>query len=223
MNEYLRESRRWETAVLLTVPLFVIYELGLLLFSDGSIRNAADVFLTREIFRLHGRAGPLLLNLVVLLIFIAAATRGRARLAPGLLALVVVESSLWALILPLLTVAIDHLSLLSVPGVADVALRIGAGLYEEILFRLIVLAGGFTLLHRGLRVDPIWATVTALIGSALAFSIFHHVGPLGEPWTAPRFVFRFLAGTCLGLIFVFRGLAVTCWTHSLYNVFILMF
>ena len=32
MSSYLSESRRWDTAVLLVVPLLVFYELGLLVF-----------------------------------------------------------------------------------------------------------------------------------------------------------------------------------------------
>ena len=57
---------------------------------------------------------------------------------------------------------------------------------------------------------------------AAIFSWFHHWGALGEPWDAWRFVFRFLAGVVLGLLFVHRGLAVVCWTHALYNAQLLL-
>jgi len=225
MGEYLRDSRRWETAVLLTVPLFAIYEIGLLLFSDGSVRNAAEVMITRELLRLHGRVGGLIVNGLVLLLFAVAAWRGKGRLGPGLLVLVALEGLVWAQVLPLLARLVGWLGALSVPTkaqVSDISLRVGAGLYEELIFRLILVAGGYVLLHRACRVDRIWATVSVLILSSAAFSGFHHLGAFGEPWEVGVFTFRFLAGVFLGCLFISRGLAVTCWTHATSNVLLLL-
>ncbi|MAB89390.1 MAG: hypothetical protein CMJ90_08030 [Planctomycetes bacterium] len=226
MSGYLRESRRWETAVLLTAPLLVLYELGLLLFSDGSVRNAADVILTRYLLRLDGRHAALIMNACVLMLFLVAAMRRERRATPGLLLLVMAESAVWALLLPFLGFLVDSLEALQAGGatevLADLALGVGAGLYEELLFRLILVSVLYLVLHRAFRFNELWSTATSVLVAAAIFSWFHHWGALGEPWDAWRFVFRFLAGVVLGLLFVHRGLAVVCWTHALYNAQLLL-
>ncbi|MAG59053.1 MAG: hypothetical protein CMJ83_22425 [Planctomycetes bacterium] len=226
MKSYLEDSKQWEIAVLLTVPLFVVYEIGLLLFSDGGVRNAADVMITKDLLQVHGRTGGLILNGAVFLLFLVAAARGRSRFAPGMLLLLFLESALWSRLIPLmgyLTAGLDGLRIGWDRDLwTDVALGVGAGLYEELLFRLGFVAGGFVLLHRAFGVDRIWAAVIAVLVSSALFSGFHHIGDFGEPWNVQVFTFRFLAGVVLGLLMVFRGLAVCCWTHALYNVGLLL-
>jgi membrane protease YdiL (CAAX protease family) len=57
-----------------------------------------------------------------------------------------------------------------------------------------------------------------ILVSAILFSAFHHIGQYGETYTSEVFVFRFLAGVIFGLLYVWRGLAVVCWSHALYDV-----
>ena len=54
--------------------------------------------------------------------------------------------------------------------------------------------------------------------SALAFALYHHVGHSGEPLTLGRFAFRAVAGTILGILFAFRGLAVVVYMHVFYDL-----
>ena len=58
----------------------------------------------------------------------------------------------------------------------------------------------------------------AILLSALVFSLYHHVGPGGEPLVADRFLFRGLAGILLGVVFAWRGLAVVVYMHVFYDV-----
>lgn len=212
--------------MLLTAPLLVLYEIGLWFFSDGSIRNAADVVLTRYLLRMDGRQAALIVNGCVLAACVVAALRRRRSPSPGLLVLVVCESAVYAVLLPALRWVVDRLAALQNGGVdqliTDIALRVGAGLYEELLFRLILVSVLVMVLRRVLGLDTVWSTALAVIVSAALFSAFHHWGELGEPFETWVFTFRFLAGVVLGLLFVYRGLAVACWTHALYNVHLLI-
>lgn len=223
LNEYLLRTRRWQAAVLLTVPLFGVYEAGLLLLTAGDRRNAADVIL-RHVLGVRGSWGPVVLNTLVLLLFLAAS---RARASGGVfrfLPLVWLESALYAVLVVPVTRLVVGLGLAAGGGgpATDAVMSIGAGLYEELLFRLVGVAGGFALLVNVAGVDRIWAAVTALVGSALLFSAYHHTGPGGEPWEAGRFAFRFVAGVLLGVLFLLRGFAVTCWTHALYDLMVVL-
>jgi membrane protease YdiL (CAAX protease family) len=95
----------------------------------------------------------------------------------------------------------------------------GAGFHEELIFRVIVM-GGLAWLLTGLT-GPGRAWIVALVLSSLVFSLAHHVGPVGEPFTFAAFVYRTLAGVFFALVYHVRGFAVAAWTHALYDVYVL--
>ncbi|HWN70687.1 MAG TPA: CPBP family glutamic-type intramembrane protease, partial [Haliangium sp.] len=101
-----------------------------------------------------------------------------------------------------------------------VVISLGAGVHEELVFRLGLMAGGAALLAwSGMRHGV--AMCLALLGSALVFSLAHHIGPHGDPFQAGVFVYRALAGVIFGLIFYFRSLAHAVYTHFLYDLYVL--
>ena len=107
------------------------------------------------------------------------------------------------------------------PALARLTLSLGAGLYEELLFRVVIVA----LISNGLRVigfgQLIAGTVAVIVG-ALLFSAFHYIGPFGEPLRLESFVFRTLAGLAFSALYLTRGFGITAWTHALYDVAVLM-
>lgn len=98
-------------------------------------------------------------------------------------------------------------------------LSIGAGLYEELVFRVILVGGLFWILNKGMTRSWMAYTVAALVG-ALLFSAVHYVGALGDPFTLASFSFRFLFGLALNGIFLARGFGVAAWTHAIYDVLV---
>jgi membrane protease YdiL (CAAX protease family) len=106
-------------------------------------------------------------------------------------------------------------------AVERLTLSLGAGLYEELLFRVVLvalLANGF----RFLGIGRIGAGTLATIIGALIFSAFHYIGPLGEPLRLESFVFRALAGLAFSALYLTRGFGITAWTHALYDVAVLL-
>ena len=65
------------------------------------------------------------------------------------------------------------------------------------------------------------AIVFAVVASALIFSGFHYIGPLGDQWTLPSFTFRAVAGLLLSGLYVSRGFGIVAWTHALYDIYVL--
>lgn len=101
----------------------------------------------------------------------------------------------------------------------DLALSIGAGVYEELVFRVILVGGAFWVLHRlGMR-RALAFTASALVG-AFIFSAVHYTGSLGDDFTLPSFVFRFLFGLALNVIFIVRGFGIAAWTHAIYDILV---
>ncbi len=97
----------------------------------------------------------------------------------------------------------------------------GAGLHEELVFRVLLFGGLLALLRRGLSVGPALSLLFALAVSAALFSYAHHLPPHGEPFTGFAFVFRLLAGVVFGLLYHLRGFATAVYTHFLYDVLVL--
>jgi hypothetical protein len=104
--------------------------------------------------------------------------------------------------------------------VANLVGSIGAGIFEELVFRLGLMSA---LVWIGMRAVRSWglsmwaAGLFAIVGSALVFSWFHHL--CGEPFDRSRFVFRTMAGVLLGLLMWARGYGVCVYTHTVYNMY----
>jgi membrane protease YdiL (CAAX protease family) len=98
----------------------------------------------------------------------------------------------------------------------------GAGVHEELVFRLVMMGGILRLGERGLGFRRWAALALAIAISSVLFSAAHHVGPLGDPLRAGVFVYRALAGAAFALLFHFRGFALAVYTHTLYDVYVLL-
>ena len=225
LERYLEGSRQLSAALLLCVPLLVVYEAGLLLLARGRVRNLADGVLKAAVYELHPRA-LLLINGLLLVVFCWFALRRRSRDgAISYLAPLLIESAFYACFLVPLGKLAERLTLLGLglgrSDLLSMVLGVGAGLYEEILFRLLLLPVLVVVFHRVLSLDPFWAVVWGIIVSSLGFSAYHHLGASGESYEASVFVFRFFAGVFLGVVFSLRGFAVAAWTHVLYDEFCL--
>ncbi len=96
---------------------------------------------------------------------------------------------------------------------------LGAGVYEETLFRLILVP----LLWKALRLlqaPQVLASTLAVTGSALLFALAHHAGTPGETFTWFAFVFRWMAGVFFAWVFVLRGFGIAVGTHTLYDILV---
>jgi hypothetical protein len=96
---------------------------------------------------------------------------------------------------------------------------LGAGVYEEALFRLLLVPLSFAIL-RLLQTPAMLASTTAVTASALLFSLAHHAGTPGEAFTWFAFIFRWLAGVYFAWIFVVRGFGVAVGTHTAYDILV---
>lgn len=228
LRAYLKQSRDLLTSLVLILPLFVAYQIGVL--TTGGVRNGVD-FMTDALLLLTGRDLSLYLAvnalLLVVLLALIAGLRGRGSFHPRIFPWVLIESSVYALFFGAAVGALANLLGLSgllAAGTATnkLVLSIGAGLYEELVFRLFLMGGLFAVGTRLLGLPRWAAAAAALLISSFLFSAVHHMGSLGEPFTVEAFTYRFLAGLLLAGIFYFRGLAVAVYTHALYDVLVMV-
>ena len=60
----------------------------------------------------------------------------------------------------------------------------------------------------------------SLFISGAMFSLFHYFGIYGDIFTWHTFVLRTVAGVFLGAVFLFRGLGISVYTHTMYDMFL---
>ncbi len=110
----------------------------------------------------------------------------------------------------------------AVRNVQALGTAVGAGIYEELVFRG-VLCWAFLHVARGVMGADRWSSAAiAVVASALLFAAYHHWGPGGEPWDAVRFTFRLHAGLLLGAVFLTRGIGIAAFAHGFYDALVLI-
>jgi membrane protease YdiL (CAAX protease family) len=97
-------------------------------------------------------------------------------------------------------------------------LSVGAGIYEELVFRLAAFTVLNLLLLDVLGMRRFWAHLLIVAASSLLFASYHYLGDEAFHWRT--FAFRTLAGAYFGLIFVLRGYGITAGTHAAYDLLI---
>jgi hypothetical protein len=233
-RDYWQASRGPLASLIFIMPALAVYETGILLLGARAMRNGADVWL-RTFLDLFGFGQYLLLPVLTISLLLAwhHVLRERWQLSPGVLLGMLLE----CVVLGLTLVTIGRiqgslLHSLATVGPHPTALIwplshwsraglligfLGAGIYEEILFRLtlVPLACGAWQLLGG---NPRLRTAFAIVATSLLFSAAHYVGPQGEHFEAYSFLFRFLAGGFFGLLFLQRGFGIAAGTHALYDI-----
>jgi hypothetical protein len=225
--------------VLFALPLLIVYEgLAALLGGDdgGTLRNGADV-LFRSIFKLvAGRNGSLVFIAVVILVgvwFVARDLKRSRGLRLSIFFVMLVESAVLAVAFGIVVSALTaqilgsmHLAMGQIEKASwatRLMLSLGAGLYEELFFRVLLVsalaAGARILLRANGRAAGVLATVVA----AVVFSAFHYIGPYGDPFQVRSFAFRTISGVAFSALYLVRGFGITAWTHALYDAFLLLF
>jgi Type II CAAX prenyl endopeptidase Rce1-like len=240
---YWHEVRAPRYSLLFAFPLLLLYEVLAFTLSGGEVagvRNGADVLLKSLFVLLGGRTG--------LTVFAALLVGGGAALAladyrragkidPRYFAGMLLEAVTYGLSFG---VVAGTLTVLLIPGLALVGrlpavasgslaefslatqlmISLGAGIYEELLFRVILVGGLAWVAGRLLRLSRAAAGGFAVVLGALIFSAFHYIGPYGEPLDLASFIFRTIAGVLFSGLYLLRGFGITAWTHALYDVFL---
>jgi hypothetical protein len=239
-TRYLAESERPWVSLVFVLPIVLVYEAyaaGLLagptLRGDGHV---TAFVLIDELFALFGATGRHLpaVGLVGMLLCAHLMRRDPWRVRPRTIAGMAIEALFWAGPLVVLGWGLARLLPLGMPGWTSAAvaqvetshgamsqrvvlLSLGAGLYEEMLFRLIGVSAFVLILQQGFGLKPRVVYPVVLVGLGLLFSLYHYLGPR-EVFAWRPFTFRTLAGCYLGLVYVLRGFGITAVSHAAYDV-----
>jgi membrane protease YdiL (CAAX protease family) len=226
-------ARQPLTSLVFVAPILMAYEAGVMLAGPEALRNGADVWL-RQLLDLLGLSPYFLLPILTVCVLLAwHHTTGQPwRVKPPVLYGMACECAVLAFCL--LGIARWHGSFFAssveavwpaavAPGPVGpldrLVLFLGAGIYEETLFRLVLLTG-MAALVRMTGVSRPAALAVAVVLSSLAFSAAHYVGPHGDSLALASFVFRFVAGAFFSILYVVRGFGIAVGAHAGYDILV---
>lgn len=277
-QDYWGETRQPVYSAALVLPFLLVYELGLVFLRSDVINGGDAILLTLggSMMRLLGLHASFASVLVLAVVFVVAQVRrkGSWALRPPLLATLLFESLLYAVLLFLvLGYFVQYLPrdrraaraphgapcacappsraagpaprpeqlpgptalerdvrqdgwhgpvpmgrAASRPGLRDFILYCGAGVYEELVFRVILLGLLMLVFTKLLHLEHAHAAVWAVIAGALIFSAFHHIG--NDDFRIGVFLQRVFAGLYFAAVYFNRSFGVAAASHALYDILV---
>jgi len=233
MKKYFKQTNGLLYSYLISIPLLLFYEILILISQpQGNIaRISVDVWF-KSFFTYFG------LNAISTTLIVAAfiggiivyKKRGELKsVQKNYLALMIGEAAFYAILVAIVVSnVVDFILLQSANGLAGdfnklqlIALSLGAGLYEELFFRVILVSFLIFVFNKIFK-NKYYSTGVAIIAAALIFSGVHYLGNFADSWLLSSFLFRFLFGLALNLIYVIRGFGLAAWTHAIYDLIVVI-
>jgi hypothetical protein len=224
---YLTRSARPLTSLVFLLPFIVIYELGTRFLLTDPVQGTQHIVaftMMQRFFALFGATGrhlPALAIAAILLSWHIAKKDRWALSLPTLLGMILESVALGfpLIVFGLLLAKLFPLSSTTSEAVAEtVILSLGAGVYEELVFRLILCTALAMVLRNVLKLDARISMLLLVVVSATLFSAYHYLG--NEPFHWRIFVFRMMAGVYFAALFLWRGFGITAGSHMAYDILI---
>lgn len=233
-----REGYAWLSTrplhvLLFLIPMIVVYEIGSVAFlsdpSSGLMETVGARRIVSGFFESFGAFTFYLpgIALAAVLLVWHWLERDRWQVDLRVLAIMWMEAALWTLPLLLMGLLIAPRAAMAGPSPEELGLgarmmlAVGAGIYEELLFRLILIAAIHFVIADVVGASHRVGYAAGVVLSALAFSAYHDIRPGGQvDWGLASFYFA--AGLYFSALFVFRGFGIVVAAHALYDVIVLV-
>lgn len=246
-DRYATRSKAPLHILIFLAPLILLYEIGSVIYlnqtnlnpQDPAVQDIKAHKLLADLFQLLGTGGIILpaFLLIAILLFQHAINRDRFKLRPSTLAIMWLEAIAWTIPLLVLgqllfrllggdaapiaaaasTATADPLASLNLGS--RITIAIGAGLYEELLFRLIGIALLHTILHDAFRLKHTTSATIALLTTSISFAAYHTPA---DGFLSAHTGFYTAAGLFFGFLYVTRGLGIAVAVHVLYDLAVLV-
>jgi hypothetical protein len=241
---YWKQAREPLACLVFLMPLLVVYEVGVLWFGGDeplSVRNGADYWLRSGLVSLGVQAfllpGLIIGGLLLWHRYGDYPWRVSRETLVGMFA----ESMILAVCLLFVAQLQDmafqcwfpsefsiregspgERPLLAIPANfgGRMISYIGAGVYEEVMFRLMLLPLCLLFFQRVFRMRDGWSAFLAVFLTSLTFSVAHYIGGAGEAFSLFSFTFRTTAGCFFATVFLLRGFGITVGCHAIYDLMV---
>lgn len=247
---YWQRTRTLSLSLLFVLPLLLIYELGIWLLRP-ELENGAGIVVKI----LLAQIGPLhyvFNGLLALTLIVAYAKSSRhGPIEVGYLVGLIVECVVWAIFMMVFAIVFTNIAMGYLPTLATkeaasgwgspvpagwdprlyhtleaIVHSCGAGVYEELLFRLVLCTALIWFFARLMspadrETEARVPIFLGVIVSSVLFAAAHHIPPQ-PPMEAAPMIFRTVCGFFFGVLFLVRGLAAAVYTHTIYDVYVFL-
>lgn len=224
LSGYFQRSELPLYALVFLLPAMILFEIGISFHpADPIAFHILQLFFNQ--LGATGRFIPLL-SIVAILLTWHIARKDPWKIDMETLWGMLVESVLLALPLLALGIAVArwhiHIPLQAHFHISsdNVILSVGAGIYEEFVFRLALMTLVSIVTLDLLRIPKSLSNLLMVSTSAVLFSLYHYLG--AEQFQMQSFVFRASAGIYFAMLFLTRGFGVTCGCHIAYDIAIVL-
>ncbi len=220
------------------IPFMVLYEVGSIYYLQQPSRGVVETIGARSFlagfFDAFGAASlhipPIALSVVLIIWHLLERDSWRVR--GWVLLGMAVESILWTL--PLLVFGLlfpftraamgvgDPTSLTELSWQARLTLSAGAGVYEELLFRLVLISAVHFVIVDLMQGTEWVGKTMAIIVSAVCFALYHNVVHPGGGVDLPLVIYYTIAGLYFAGLFIFRGFGMCVAAHALLDAIVLV-
>jgi len=227
-NSYFSNSKNILVSLIFISPFILIYELICFFYFHGSnyqIRNSADVII-RDFFTIFGSFSDELYSITLFAIllviyFVNKSSNNFFLIKYKYLLLMFIEGIVFGLLLLLL---LNDISVLYISEnlyqsnlLLNLYLCIGAGIWEEILFRLLLFSSLYKILKTFLKEQDVFPLFLSILVSSIIFSLFHYIGTNADIFDFNTFTIRMLGGFFLSLLYHYRGFGISVISHISYD------
>lgn len=233
--------------MIVTLPLLLFYEITALVMmqrGEEPLRNGVDVWLRylasrfgeqpssghwfKWLFELIGLQGIFVLTVLLVVLIITGSYsyfRHRPVFSLKYCILIILESGIYVWILALasrfLAKNLTAYLAIGLQNPALIMMSVGAGVFEELLFRAVGYGLVAALIIKSLEAKRKWPVkVVILVISSLIFAWAHDMSSIN--FTDYTFLYRAVMGVLFCVLYEFRGLGVAVWSHALYDFIVLM-
>lgn len=225
--------------LLFITPLILIWEFGVGRYltdpATGDVKLIRAWKWVQRFFEAFGAVGERIpsITLVAVLAAQLVISEKSRKPRPAVLMGMVVESALWAMPLLIMATVVsalvgNHADLTHamqtnqsvVPSMTWqqwTVIAVGAGVYEEMLFRLALMPALHLIISDLFRVPKRWGTFVAVLISAVTFALYHDVSE-NQTIDIEQFFFLCIAGMWFAIAYVFRGFGIAAGCHVAYDL-----
>lgn len=214
--------------LIIILPLLVFFQIGAACYGTDLVLLAPQYL--RGVLRFFGVTGNYLpaLSIAAILFIQHLVHKDPWEIHPPVIAGMIGESILWTI--PL--IAVSYLTGRLVSGslsnqtetlIRQALIAVGAGVYEEFIFRMVLISLLMLLLVDVFALRKDVMTVLAVLVAAVLFGLCHFKVLSGaEDFAAGKFVFLATAGVLWGCLFIFRGFAIAVGAHIVWDLFVMV-
>jgi hypothetical protein len=217
------------TSIALTIPVFLLYHLGILLV-DRSVAGGVGADLVTDTVLGVLKASPPVYVVCTLTLALVVATvtwieERRSATSGVSLSRVLLEGAGFGVVLlaafgwatSRIMRTADPARLAELGVIDKLVLAAGSGFHQELIFRALMVTGFSMLLLKVFRLSKNAALSIAVSVSSVLFALGYNWGPHGEPFVADLAGMRIVLGALFAAIYLTRGFAIVVYAHAIFQ------